>query len=586
MSTQYQAEKVNTRLQLHQLVAGLWPYMKRYPWLLSGAILFTLVHVISARLIPISIGFAIDKGVTPKDMDMFLRIGVFFAVMQVTFTLSQFVYQYCFATLGNKALFDLRAGLLEHVQQLPLGYFHKNPTGRLVNRLTYDPNNLQDVFTEGLIHIVVQVLVLVSIVIAMLLISWKLTVIALFGVPLFLYLALKVTHQMRIHQRESKQQIGQISAYATERLQGLKSLQILGVIPDTLKQFLNQSNRLRDITLNMIRAGAKLHPVMNLATAVIISSLLMASGYFSTQESLSLGAITAMILHAQDFIFPLRAILERYQMFQNSLTSAERVFPIFTETPEVAIFEKPQDLIAAGPKAVTTGSVYFHDLQFKYNPEQDWIFNQASLEIKPGQKVALVGRTGAGKSTLVALLQGFYTPQAGQIQIDGTNLSSYKLDDLRQDIGVIQQDPFVFRGTLKENITIGNPGFNDEQILKQLEDLGLKSYFDRRGMPLDFWIDEKGQNISLGERQLINFVRIFIFNPKILIFDEATANMDSVTESFLQTALEKLIQNRTTIMIAHRLSTLSKCDAFYLVGHGQIKPVDLKTIEENPGLLD
>jgi len=585
-SSHFQEEKIQSKIRLHQLFLGLWPFMRKFPWFLTGAITFTLIHILSARLLPFTIGFAIDKGVSEKNLDVFFLAALYYSGLQFSFTFSQFLYSYCFARLGNHSLYELRKQLVMHVQGLALNYFHKNPTGRLVNRLTYDPNNLQEIFTEGLINILVQFVVLISIVIAMVLISWKVTIVALASVPLFIFLSIKVTQRMRLHQRESKQQMGLISAFVTERLQGLKVLQVLNVTPKTFTQFFELSDQYKNITLNVIRAGATLHPVLNMATAVIISSLLMISGYFSTQDSLTLGAIATLLLHAQDFIPPLREILERYQQFQNSLTSAERVFPIFSEAAEserfaIAPTVLSTNLCDSAPK----GKIDFSDVSFSYSETSPLIFKHVNLTISAGDLIALVGKTGAGKSTLVSLLQGFYFPQSGEVKVDNVPLRSYALEELRQKIGVIQQDPFVFRGSLKENLTVGSPNFSDNYINATLSQLGILNYFNSRGMDLNFWIEEKGQNISLGERQLINFVRIFLFNPPILIFDEATSNMDSETEAALQMALMQLIKNRTTIMIAHRLSTIKYCKYIYLVSGGRLTPTTVATIEQDPSLL-
>lgn len=578
MTPSFQEEKVNTRLQLVQLFKGIWPFLSRHPFLLTSALFFTIVHIISARLLPISIGYAIDQGIKQKNMDLFIKIAVGYSIVQVVHALSQFLYTYSFASLGNKTLRNLRASLLNHVQRLPLTYFNQNPTGRLVNRLTYDPSNLQEIFTDGLIHIMVQFFVLISIVVAMALVSWKLAMIALFTVPLFIYAALQITQQLRVHQRESKKQMGQISAFITERLQGLKTLQALSVLQPTFLNFKNLSLNYKKVTLDVIKTSAKLHPVLNLASAVIIASLLIASGYFSFTESLSIGAITTLVLHAQDFVHPLRDILERYQMFQNSLTSAERVFPVFQEKPE--LYQS-----ASLSSKTQTGQIDLVNLSFRYQDQLPWILENINLTIPAGQKVALVGKTGAGKSTLIGLIQKFYSPNQGEILLDQQSINSWPVNLIREQVGVIQQDPFVFRGTLKENITLGNTYISDEEITQTMIHMGVKSYFDKKLMALDFWIEEKGQNISLGERQLINFIRIFIFKPAILVFDEATANMDSATESALQLSFEKMIKDRTTIIIAHRLSTLQICDQVYLVSQGQVSAIDLKTISEQPELL-
>jgi ATP-binding cassette, subfamily B, multidrug efflux pump len=579
----YQDEKVQSKIKLHQLFFALWPFMKKNPWLLTGALTFTLVHILSARLLPVTIGFAIDQGVLEKNLSFFLKAALFYSILQITFTISQFLYTFFFARIGNKAVFRLRQKLFQHLQTLPLSYFHQNPTGRLVNRLTSDPNTLQEIFTDGLIYMGIQFFVLFSIAVSMLLISFKMTIIALFSIPFFIWLSLKVTTKMRLHQRESKKQIGSLSAFITERLQGLKTLQVLNVIPKTFEHFYDLSKQYEGVTLNVIKSGARLQPVLNMVTAVVLSSLLIASGFFTSQEALSLGAVTTLILHAQDLIHPLRDILERYQQFQNSLTSAERVFPILEETPECDFFKNKKEFKTT--QSSQNGEIVLDQVSFRYQPSGPFILNAVNLRIPSGSKIALVGKTGSGKSTLISLLQGFYQPESGCIYINGIPQKNLSLEFIRKQIGVIQQDPFVFRGTFQDNITVGNPHFSPAFILETLKQLDLAEDFQSRGMDLNFWIDEKGHNLSLGERQLLNFVRIFLFNPPILVLDEASANMDSETEVILQKALKQAAKGRTTIMIAHRLSTLQECDHIYLVSNGQLTTTTIEAIEKDPSLL-
>jgi len=606
MTDQHDTEVIYTKLKLIDVFYQLWPFVKSFPWLLLGAVALTLIHILSARLLPATIGKVIDDGILQSNLSAFLQLAIFYSVLQLTFVISQFGYSYLFAKLGNRALHDLRYKLLQHLQQLPLTFFNKNPTGRLVNRMIYDTSQLQEIFTDGLINLIIQVFVLISIIIAMLIISWQATLICLISIPIFIYISIQITRRLRIYQRESKKQLGQLAAFATERLQAIKVLQVLNLQNRTFDWFKKLSINYQNTSLKMFAQGAKLHPIINLATAITLASLLVISGYLTEQMGLTLGAVTTLILHAQDFIPPLREILERYQMFQNSVTSAERVFPLLTECTENQQIQsylnlpdvtktnrlsefnqinRSEPLDQMNSPMITNGFIFIRNLWFRYSPELDWILKDVSITIASGEKVALVGKTGSGKTTLISLLQCFYLPTHGQIQIDQYLLQEYPMQHIRQSIGVIQQDPFIFRGTLRENICLGNTQFTDSNIFKCLKEIGVHWYFLEKKMDLDFWIEERGQNLSLGEKQLINLIRLFLFNPKIFIMDEATANLDSQTEQLIQTTLERLVQNRTLIIIAHRLSTLKLCDRILLLSDGQIQTTSLAFVVQNPHIL-
>ena len=380
--------------------------------------------------------------------------------------------------------------------------------------------------------------------------------------PFFLYVAIKISSRTRVILRESKKKLASLSSFTSERLQGMKVLQALNAVPSTEKHFSEHSENYKIDVLKSIRAQALLQPVMNLSTAVVITSALAGGGFLTLQESLGLGSLVAFLLHAQDFVPPLREILEKYQQFQNSLTSAERVFPMFREKSE-----EPLPLPAC-PTAFK-GEIQIRNLWFRYESSHPWVFQGLNLHIKPGQKVALIGRTGAGKSTLIGLLQKFFTAPEGCILLDGQPLDLIPRSQLRRWLGVVQQDPVLFRGTIADNLSLGSEDLDRPKMESALREIGAWDVLQRSGRNLDSWVEERGANLSLGERQLLCYARILVFDPRFLILDEATANIDSETEALIQTAVERITQNRTSLIIAHRLSTLRHCDSFYEVSAGQ-----------------
>ncbi|MCS6838992.1 MAG: ABC transporter ATP-binding protein/permease [Bdellovibrionaceae bacterium] len=602
MMQHFQNETVLSSIRLRDLIIGLWPFIKRYPWWLTAGVAFTLIHIIVARLIPNTVGAMVDQGIIPKNYETFWYWAIIYAIAQVVYTASYFIYAISFARLGNRSINDLRLALMDQVQKLPMDYFHKNPSGRILNRLTHDPATLQEFFSgEGVINVPIQLLMLISIVIAMSLISVKMTLLSLLSVPVFVWLAFRVIRQVRFYQRKAKDLMGALSAFATERLGGIKTIHVTNATEQTSHEFSQLSDEYKVTLQKLVKTGAMLHPILNTITALVVTTLLVSTGVIQENQTLSLGSITALILHALDLIYPLREILERYQQFQNSLTSSERIFPIFREPLEESVTvrainksklqtprqeNKINDSDNKYLDQTKLGRIDFKNVTFSYRADQKPILRELSITIFPGEKVAIIGKTGAGKSTLIQLLQRFYVPNSGEILLDGENIERIPLPLLRKKIGAIQQDPLIFKGDLKSNMTLGNTDYSDTGLIELMQQLGIEDYFKKKGMSLNHPIEEKGNNLSQGEKQLINFIRIFVFQPTILVFDEASANLDSETETLLQKAWLTISQGRTSILIAHRLSTLRQCDNIYLLQNGTLHPIALNEVESHPELLE
>lgn len=575
MSQFVQQDDVQTKMQLRHMFAQLWPFARVFWKLGLAASVMMIISIVAARLLPQTIGYAIDHGVIPKDRGVLVQAAWVYLVLQTVHAVCQFGYLFLFQKFGNRVLADLREKLVGHVQGLPLDYFHRNPVGRIFTRLTNDPANLNEVFSEGVIAIVSNLLILLSLVVAMLLISVKLTLITLALMPFFLWISLKVSYRIRLILRESKKKLAELSAYASESLQGLRVLQILNAVPYSEKRFSTTSFEYQNILLRSIRAYAVMQPLLNLFTAVVVTSALAGGGYFAVQGELAIGALVAFLLHAQDFIPPLREMLEKYQQFQNSLTSAERVFHLFEEAPEESFGFEPHSssrfFAPAGPAPGNrpNSTIEFRDLSFRYASDQPWVLHHLDLTIHPGERVALMGRTGAGKSTLISLLQRFYEAPGESLLIGGTPIQNVPRHELRRWIGVVQQDPVLFRGTIADNLSLGDPLHTREVMEEALKRMGAWDFFQRSGRGLDFKVEERGANLSVGERQLICFARILVADPAFLILDEATANVDSETESFIQKAIQETITGRTCLIIAHRLSTLKDCNRFIKIENGR-----------------
>lgn len=557
---------IKTKITYPELFRRLWPYARKEKLLLFSAIFAVAGGAVVARMIPALIGYAIDHGVKEKNYEVFTQIAYVYLTVEIFRSCFSFSNVYLFQLFGNRMLFHLREDLMSHVQHLPMQFFNKTPTGRIVTRLTNDVMSLGELFTEGVISVFTHVVVIISVIIALALISWKLTLVSLILAPVFIWASIYLSNRIRDILREQKKKLSLINAFLAENLNGIKVVQLYNRLKRNRENFSNLSTDYRDTNMRSIRAYALMQPIMNLFNATTITAALYFGGFLSAQNSIAIGALVAFLMNIQDFIPPLREILEKYQQFQNSLASAERIFTLMDEPIEV------DHKNVQSPKSLA-GHIELRYLNFQYESHLPLVLKDISLQIKAGESIALVGRTGSGKSTFISLLQRFYDAPENTIFVDGIPLEQIPRQEVRHHIGVVQQDNFIFRGTISQNIGLGDPRITDEKIKQACEKTGYMDLLSRTGRNLASPIDERGSNLSVGEKQLISFARILAFNPDILILDEATANIDSESEHIIQDATREITKGRTSIIIAHRLSTIQQCDRIVVLNKGEIAEV-------------
>lgn len=557
---------VKTKVTYTVLFKRLWPYAKKEKALLFIAVAAVAGVAIVSRMVPALIGYAIDHGVKELNYELFTNVAFAYLGLEILRSCFSFSNAYFFQLFGNRMLYHLREDLMNHVQRLPLQFFNKTPTGRIVTRLTNDVMSLGELFTEGVIAVFTQAVIIVAVVIALSIISWKMTLVSLGLAPLFIWASIYLSNKIRVILREQKQKLSTINAFLAENLNGIKVIQLYNRVRRNRQKFGNLAVEYRDINMRSIRAYALMQPIMNLFSAITITSALYYGGLLSSQDAIAIGSLVAFLMNIQDFIPPLREILEKYQQFQNSLASAERIFTLLDEPKEFEIENtKEVELIK--------GEIEIRNLTFRYEENLPEVLKEINLKIQPGESIALVGRTGSGKSTFISLLQRFYDAPEKTVFVDGAPLESIRREHIRHHVGVVQQDNFIFRGTIKDNIGLGDPKVSAEQIANACEQTGYMHLLKRTGRDLNSPVDERGANLSVGERQLISFARILAFNPDILILDEATANIDSESEHIIQEATKKVTKDRTSIIIAHRLSTIEQCDRIVVLDKGRIAEV-------------
>jgi ATP-binding cassette subfamily B protein len=572
MSTSvYRDDEVKTNITVWQLLVRLWPHFMRQKTLFFVTLAAVAGLAAVGRLCVTIFGIAIDSGIAKKDMNTIAFAALAFFALEVGRSYMLFLHSYLFAKIGNRILYDIRDELIAHVQTLPTAFFDKNPTGRIVTRVTNDVVSLGELFTQGLVAVFANMVSMGAIVLAMLFISVKMTFITLLIAPPMIWAGVILSRRILLVLRESKKRLAAINAFVAENISGMRVIQLYNRVGRNTERFLRLSHRYRESSLESARLYALLYPMVSFFNAASIAIALYAGGILSLKGMVSTGAMIAFILHVRDFIEPLKSILEKYQLLQNSLSGAERIFTLLDEPRE------PQE----GNKISVSrlrGQIEFKELGFRYGPELPKVLDGINLVIEPGESVALVGRTGSGKSTMIALLQKFYDATEGLLLIDGQSVSSIERRALRSRIGVVQQDTFMFRGTVAENIGLADPDISRERIQDAANRACVTELVERQAGGLDARVEERGANLSFGERQLIAFARILAFDPDILILDEATANIDTLSERLIQEATRRVRAGRTSIIIAHRISTIVDCDKIVVLDKGRI--VEVGTHEE------
>lgn len=563
-------DNVALELTFTRLFRKLWPYLWKHKRKVITALIYVGAFVIVGRGLPFLFGYAVDEGIRHKHVSVIAYVAVAYFILESVRTVLSFLQSNHIQKLGNQVLFEMRERLINHVQNLPLSYFEKNPSGRTVTRVTNDVFALGELFSQGFAAIFVNLIEMVSIFVSLAFISWKMTGITVLILPPLFVICYMLSRRIRFQFGATKRKLAMINAFSAESLGGIKVLQLFGRTRESRMFFDQMSGEYRTLQMSTVRLFATLWPVIEAFNIFTLAVALFVGAYLHQKHGLSLGQLSAYILLLQGFFKPLKTILERYNQLQNSLASADRVFQLLDEVEE--------DHSGRGfGRERLQGRIEFQNVNFRYAEQSPYVLQDIDLKIAPGQSVALVGRTGSGKSTLIALLQKMYAVHEGEIRIDGIPMRELAPHELRPRIGVVQQDGFVFSGSFYSNISLFDPKVTRERAEWAAEQAQCQEILSKHG-GIDGLIQERGSNLSAGERQLLAFARVLAFDPDILILDEATANIDSVSENAIQKATEAVTRGRTSVIIAHRLSTILHCDLIAVLDKGRI--VELGRHEE------
>jgi ATP-binding cassette subfamily B protein len=514
--------------------------------------------------------------------------GLYVAALVVSFLL-EFLQTYFMQWTGQMAMFDLRAQIFRLLQRMHIGFYDKNPVGRLVTRVTTDVDALNEMFTAGVVSIFEDIFVLAGIVGIMLKMNWKLALITFAVLPLIGYATTIFRDKVRDSYRRIRVAIARINSYLQEHVSGMVVLQLFNREEPAFDKFSEVNALHMDAFKDAIMAHAVYYPVVEILSSAAIAGVIWFGGNDVLRGMATLGVLVAFMQYAQRFFRPIQDLSEKYNILQSAMAACERIFkmldtpveitsPAVTKTPDgpgriefehvwFAYRKMPLETAETRAAHATAPATHKHALP----GEPDWVLRDVSFVIEPGETVAIVGHTGAGKTTIISLLMRFYDVQKGAIKIDGVDVKDMDLSDLRRRFGVVLQDPFLFTGTVGGNIRLGSKWIQDEDVEKAAEDVNLADFI--RTLPGGFKeeVRERGSTLSTGQKQLISFARALAHNPKILVLDEATSSVDTETEFRVRDALNRMVEGRTSVIIAHRLSTIQRADKIIVMHKGHVR---------------
>jgi ATP-binding cassette subfamily B protein len=468
--------------------------------------------------------------------------------------------------VGQEVMAHLRVEIFAHLQRMHLGFYDKNPVGRLLTRVTSDVAALNELFTSGVVAIFGDIFTLIGIVAVLLYYSWKLALVTFIVLPFLMY----ATWLFKIRARESyravRKQTARLSAYLQEQITGMAVVQLFAQEPKAQRRFDDINSDLRQAHFNSILYYALFFPGVEFLGAVSIGLIIWYGGGQIVAGFLTAGALVAYLQLAERFYRPIRDLAEKYNIFQAAMAASERIFDLLDTAPVIAAPAIPQR------PEVVRGEIVLEDLHFAYNKE-DWVLQDISLHVKAGEKLAIVGHTGAGKTSIINLLCRFYEYQKGSIRFDGVELKNWDPEELREHIGLVLQDVFLFSGDIQSNIRLGRQDIDDERVRWAAEQVNAARFINRKPSGYAEEVTERGSTYSVGEKQLLAFARALAFDPRVLILDEATSSVDTETEILIQSALKRLLEGRTSIVIAHRLSTIRDMDRIVVLHKGAIREI-------------
>lgn len=528
-------------------------------------IVLTFTLGVLTPLRPILIQYTIDNDVANGDYQgMLVMVFLLFAMLIIQ-AFAEYIHTYLSGWLGQQVIRDIRTKLYEHLVNLRLRFFDKTPIGRLVTRTISDVETLADVFSEGLAAIISDLLQIVFIVAVMVYIDWRMALLSLATLPLLLISTYIFKEKIKVAFNDVRNAVASLNTFVQEHITGMNIVQIFASEKREFDKFKIINEEHRQSNLRSVLYYSIYFPVAEIIAAAGIGLLVWygAQSILQDDTGMTIGKLVAFIMLLQQFFRPIRMIADRYNTLQMGIVSSSRIINLLDSQEDVQPNGNYQ------PETIR-GDVKFENVSFAYTGEE-YVLKNINLNIEAGKTFALVGATGAGKSSVINLLSRFYEINHGSIKVDGVDVRDYDLGFLRRNIGVVLQDVFLFSDSIFKNITLGNPDVTEEMVWRAADMVGARKFIERLPGQLSYNVMERGSTLSVGQRQLISFIRAMVYDPRILVLDEATSSVDSETEEMIQNAIEKMMLGRTSIVIAHRLSTIQKADTIVVLDKGEVK---------------
>jgi ATP-binding cassette subfamily B protein len=561
-----------------RLMRRLLGYLRPYRQQVAVAIAAIIGHSLLELAPPYLTKLVIDEYIPAGDLSGLGVVAVLFLVTLAGSFALEYVQTWTMQITGQRIMFDLRMQVYRHLQRLDLRFYDRNPVGRLMTRVTTDVDVLNELFTSGVVSVFGDVFTLVGIMAVLVWMDWRLALIAFSVLPLIALITQWFRRNVRESYRTVRTWIARINAYLQERITGMATVQLFRREARDFADFDEIDRRHRDANVDSIFYYAVFYPAIELVSALAVALIIWIGGGWVLEDSLTLGSLVAFIMYSQRFFRPIQDMSEKFNVLQGAMASSERIFALLDTPVEIASrathaspLPRPDAaVVGARHASPAMGAIAFENVTFGY-VEGEPVLKDISFRVEPGQRVALVGATGSGKTTIVNLLLRFYDVQQGRITIDGVDIRDMDLRELRASFGLVLQDVHLFSGTIAGNIRLGNEAITDETVRRAAEAVHAAGFIDRLPEGLATPVAERGATLSVGQKQLLSFARALAFDPRVLILDEATSSVDTETELLIRDALKVVMHGRTTIAIAHRLSTIQDMDRILVLHKGRLR---------------
>ncbi|MFT6442644.1 MAG: ATP-binding cassette subfamily B protein [Salibacteraceae bacterium] len=534
------------------------PYRKQF----NFTALLTIILAFLGPSRPLLVKYTVDNSIIIPDSELLIKLTLAMVALVIIETIVQFYQTYMANWVGQSVIKDLREETFHKISAFKLKYFDQTPIGTMVTRVVSDIETIADLFSNGILIIIGDIMKLLVVIVIMFITDWRLALLSLASIPLLLVATKMFNKSIKSAFQDVRTEVSRLNAFIQEHLTGMSIVQIFNREQKEYEKFKGINKKHRNAHVRTVWANAIFFPIVELFSATSLALLVWLGSKGIIDEKITFGSLLAFILYIHMLFRPIRQLADRFNTLQLGMVSSERVFRVLDTDAKI---ENVGNIILNNPK----GLIDFKNVCFAYN-EPEWILRDINFTVAPGEKVALVGPTGAGKSSIINLLGRFYEYQKGSVSIDGNLIQDIDLQSLRKHVGIVVQDVFLFSDTIYNNITLNNPRISMEEVRTAAKEIGADDFIMRLPGDYQYAVGERGGTLSVGQRQLLAFIRAYLYNPGILILDEATSSVDTESEEMIQKATEKITENRTSIIIAHRLATIQKSDRIMVVDDGKI----------------